>query len=222
MLTALPLLVSTLPGVAIGGASGAAGAAAAAGGGSMFGSMALGAGLAGLAGGLFGGSSSGPAMASAKINLTPAGKELEKKLFGVIKDQHKGSLFPDNLAAVYAGREKRAEGERARSARAGLQAAFASPDGARGNRGLAALITEGRARIGGLTAPAAKAAAMRSDSAMGGLTNLQNLMNIELQVPLLKAAAEFDRARHNALRKAAQGQMFGDIANFAGMAMMMA
>ena len=152
-----------------------------------------------------GGSSTGFAP-SAKITLTPAGKELEKGLFESIK----GDLFPENLASKYIGKAKRTEGKRRRTSEQVFNRA-AGKEVTTGGVG-SALIEEFSSRQRGGTEGIRQGGEARTNFAKNRLTDLQNFMNLQTQTPVLRAQADLVSSEQEQLRGAQQGASLGNIA----------
>lgn len=149
---------------------------------------------------------------TAEIKLSPEGEKLEKALFGQIKTQYETGLLPENLASIYIGKIKRAVAPSARIPRGVL-----SGGKVRGGRQVAGILGEAGERVEGLAAPAKWQAAQRQEEMMSAITNLQNIMNIERQVPILKAQAGFTGSLLSRMGGAAKGQALGDVAQYAAM-----
>lgn len=164
------------------------------------------AGGAGLFGALGSGGSSTGFAPSAKITLTPAGKELEKGLFESIK----GDLFPENLASRYIGKAKRTEGKRRRASQQVFNRA-AGRDVTTGGVG-SALIEEHASRLRGGTEGIRTSGEARRTFASNRLTDLQNFMNLQTQTPVLRAGADLVSAEQEQRRGAQQGAALGNIA----------
>lgn len=159
----------------------------------------------------FGGTSQGAAP-TAEIKLSPEGEKLEKALFGKIKTQYETGLMPKNLASIYIGKIKRQVAPSARIPRGVL-----SGDRVRTGRQVGQIVGEAGQRMEGEVAPAKFMAAKRQEEMISAITNLQNIMNIERQVPILKAQAGFTGGLLSRMGGAAKGQALGDVAQYLAM-----
>jgi len=163
----------------------------------------------------FGGRGSTGSAFQTRVNLSPEGQRLEKKTYETIKKQYEEGVMPANIASVYIGRIKGEEGKRARVGRGLLSQAAARRVGTGG--GVKAALTESGARMEGLAAPTTWQVSQKEEEFRNALVNLQNLRNIELQTPLLRARGQFAEAGFQQMRGAAQGQALGDVAQWLAM-----
>lgn len=146
------------------------------------------------------------------INMTAAGKKLEKTLFETAKKQYEGGLLPPNLASIYIGGIKREEGKRAKATR-GMLAGAATRDVGTG-RDIEAILGESGARMEGLTAPARWRAEMSEEEFRNALKNLSNIMAIEKQAPILQAQSQLAKSGFRQMQRATQGAALGDVAQY--------
>ena len=188
----------------IGGAAGGFFAGGAAGGltgtqGALFGGLA-GAGL-----GAAGSTSSGFAP-TAKIELTPQGKELEKGLFESIKSD----LFPENLAARYIGQAKETEQKRQKVSDKLFSRTIG--DDVRSGGTAQAIIAEMSSRLRGGRQGVRRVGEAKRGFAENRITNMMNFMNLQRQTPVLRAQAELISQEQEQLSGARQGAALGSIA----------
>lgn len=205
------LAASSLLGAGFGGATTAAAAGA---GGVGLGTLGLGAatGLGLL--GAFSGSSSGGVGPSAKIELTPGGKELEKSLFESIK----ADVLPKNMAADIIGKAFKSFGTQQRAVRQGASA-IAGRGATEGVSGRAiTAVTGDIAEQAGIRAGGqAELFEAEQGQARGHLANLQNFMNLQNQTPVLRAQAQFASQEQQQLQGARRGAAIGLIPQLAGL-----
>ncbi len=207
----LPALMGV--GAAGGTAAVAAGAGAGAGIGLGTGLMAAGAGLS-LAQSFGGGGQQTGYAPSEEIKLSPEGEKLEKALFGVIKTQYQTGLMPENLASVYIGKIKRAVAPSARIPRGVLAGGKV-----RTGRQMGQVLGEAGERVEGEVAPTKWKTEQRREEMRNAITNLMNIMNIERQVPLLKAQSQMAQTGISQYQRAIQGQALGGAAQMGAMLM---
>lgn len=144
---------------------------------------------------------------TAKIELTPRGKQLETSLYKSLKEN---KLFPENLATRFIGQAKKIEQLRSRASRR-LFSRAASEDVVSG--GVAkAMLTEGASRMRGAQEGYRKAGEARRGFTLNRLSQLQNFMNLQTQTPVLQAEADLINRELAQARGATQGAALGSIA----------
>lgn len=158
-------------------------------------------------------SSSGGFAPTFKVNLSPEGQKLQKTLYETTKKQYETGLLPANLASIYIGGIKRQAGEGRRMIRGML----ASGKKIRTGRDIGAAITGAKETMEGQVAPAQWKKGFRENEFRSALASMQNIRNIELQTPVLKAQTAFTKGLTGQMRSAAQGQALGDIARWLAM-----
>lgn len=190
---------------------GATTAAAATGGGLGLGT-ALGAGLGLL--GAFSGSSSGGFAPSSKIELTPAGKELETSLYESIK----ADVMPKNMASDIISRAYKSLGTRQREVRKGVStiAGRGATEGVSG-KAVTAVTGDVADQAGIRAGGGAELFEAERESERRHFSNLQNFMNLQRQTPILRAQADLYGEEQEQREGARRGGALGLTASLAGM-----
>lgn len=212
-------------------ASGAAGASASAiqtanygsaGGGGFGQNLALGLGIGAMGMSAFGGTSTGGAP-SAKIELTAEGKKLETGLYESIKSE----LFPENLASRFIGQAKKAVQVQQRASKRMIQGATggftggggggfggggASGDWQISGNVARAFLTQTQAGLKGVQEGPRQVGEAKRTFALNRMAKLQNFMNLQEQVPVLRAEAELINQELAQYRGAQRGAALGGIA----------
>jgi hypothetical protein len=222
MLGAIVAGAGNLAGMAGGMAGGAAGAAGFSGAAGGFGSTlfagAMGAQMGMGLGQSFGGSSMGGYAPTYAVRLTKRGKQLEKNVFGKIKTQYKTGYMDENLARpyvqAYVGKMKRELAQQAKLTDQALMGAATRR--VRTGRGAMGMLGAGMARMKGLAGPERAREDIRIENFRNTLANLQNIMAIERQTPILRAQSQLARGGLGQLRSAAQGEAIGETLNLLG------
>lgn len=162
----------------------------------------IGGGIGGFAGG-GGGGGGGITGVSTVVKLSPEGEALKKQLFDVIRTQK----FPDKLASQLIGNALRIEGQKRRTREKALTATGPSPDVIRSNIGQ--VIGTG---IGGIAEAGAGERAVfeaRRGFERERFGNLQDIINIERQVPVFTQQAQFINEALEQQREAERGATLG-------------
>lgn len=154
----------------------------------------------------FGGETSSGFAPTAKIELTPEAKALEKQLFESIKND----LFPENLAARYIGQAKETEQKRRRVSDKLFSRTIG--DDVRSGGTAQAIIAEMSSRLRGGRQGVRRVGEARRGFAENRITNMQNFINLQRQTPLLRAQAALIDQEQEQLSGARQGAALGSIA----------
>ncbi len=162
---------------------------------------------AGLLGGIgAGGETSSGFAPTAKIELTPEAKALEKQIFESIKND----LFPENLAARYIGQAKETEQKRRKVSDKLFNRTIG--DDVRSGGTAQAIIAEMSSRLRGGRQGEGRVGEARRGFAENRITNMQNFINLQRQTPLLRAQAELISQEQEQASGARQGAALGSIA----------
>ena len=162
-----------------------------------------------------GGSSGGGFAPQFEVPLSPEGEKLKTSLYEKTKKQWEEGLLPENLASIYMGKVKREEAKTRRASR-GMLTSMAGGR-TRGGMGIMATLTESERMMQGATGPAEWKVGQREEELRNAMAMMQNIRNIEMQTPLLRAQAQMYKDIMSQGRRATQGQALGNMAQWAAM-----